>query len=237
MEFDFYIKDKDEYKKIHLVPPSGAGNDFFKSLRMTIDKEFDTIKTDMLSINPYINLKFPKGETLEQQEKIDKLVSIKRTNLITKEELNSILLEEDFIICESCGSKMYKTPVNVGYERTGNRYVLKDVSPTEQIKYVYMCENCVCAVSENYLEEVNRNLKLREKLIAEGESFVPGKFGEWSWINHNKKTKPSFMLEDKKECDHSWKREFTYIKVPGHFQPFVKITETCPYCKKVNTLK
>jgi hypothetical protein len=199
----------------------------------------DIIRDDIISFfdgktKEEINLICPKVVDKEKQEIVDKLVQMRKLNNKTKELLTETLSLEDFIICEHCKSKMYKVPINVKYIKCGNKYVVIDENLHSTIRYSYMCENCIMAVSVESHNEIQDNLKLRNRLIEQGESYVPNKFGFWHWINHNKKTKPTEFFDDEKiECR---RRDFEFCKIPGQRSEFVKITEYYPESNKTINL-
>jgi hypothetical protein len=93
-----------------------------------------------------------------------------------------MLQDEEFIICHNCKNKMIKTPLNVRYDKIGNRFLLKGITPYEKIDYIYCCEHCICAVPESVHNEFQYWKKLREDLIQKGEKYVPNEFGFYHWI-------------------------------------------------------
>lgn len=239
VEFDLFIKEGAGYTKKHIVQPSGTGWEFIEGLRKTIDNEIENIRIDIAVLFPEgqdVNLKRPVVEDKEIQQKINKLVEIRKVNLDTKQQLTQILTYDDYIICEHCKGKMYKIPVGVSYIKYGNKYILQNINAKEIIKYIYGCENCCYSISEEgYLRKQNL-LKLRKQLLDAGESFVPNEFNFWHWENDKKKTKP-FDLDNEEKCNHVVRREFEKIKIPGQRQPFVKIIERCSLCGEITYSK
>lgn len=226
MEFEMYVKDKNEYKLLKIIPPSGSGWDYFKSLKLTVEEQLDNIRNDICKVfnkpKEEINLIFPKINDSKKQEKIDKLVEIRNTNNNIKVHLNKILMDDEFILCEDCGGKMYKTPLNVRYTKFGSKFIIDERDTKFKIKYVYLCSNCTCAISEEIYSIIQNTLKIRNELLERGESFVPNKYNFWHWVNDNKITKPSELQNPELP---SKRRLFESIKVKGVKNPFVKITE------------
>lgn len=237
MEFNLNIKEKEVYKKIKIIPPANSDWHFFKSLKLTIEQQIEVIRGDIASFfedDEEANLKRPIINNKELQEKLNTLVEMRKENIKTKHEVTMLLNQEEFIICEKCSGKMYKTPIGVSYEKYGTKYLLKDVNAHENIKYVFMCESCISAVGEDiYIQEQN-NLKLRKQLIDAGESFVPNAQGFWHWINYDKKTKPDFMQDPELEPR---RRSFEYINIAGVKNAFVKIVEHFPLSNRKESLK
>jgi hypothetical protein len=224
MEFNFYIKESNSYKLMHLIPPSGADWTFFKSLRMTVENQLNIIRNDILQFmgksKEEANLIVPKVDDKEIQKKIDLLVGFRSLNSKTKNDIVALLSEEKFIICENCGYKMYKVPLNVKYQQMGHSYILKELNNHEIIKYIYCCENCIFAISEECYNEKENNKKWRKQLIEDGYGFVPNEFGFWHWIDSTKK-KPEQLLE--KYDDTPRKRKFERYDIKN--ETFIKIIE------------
>lgn len=240
VEFEIFIKENDGYRKKIVIQPSGAGWEFIESLRKTVEQEIEHTREDIAKLFPEdidINLKRPVVDDTEVQEKINKLVEIRRQNIKTKEQLIQILTYDDYIICENCKGKMYKIPIGVKYIKFGNKYLVQDLCAGETIKYIYGCESCNSCIDAEIHNKKEDLKKLKVQLIKEGESFVPNEYGFWHWENNNKTSKPEYMEEERKECRHIFRREFETIKVPGQKQPFVKIIEKCIYCGFINFSK
>lgn len=183
MEFKFFVKVKNRYEKRKLIPEKNDNKDFFKRLLLTIEEQLDITKNDILSFfdkDKKVNLSRPKHDDWETQRKIEKLVKIRKLNLNVKERLKNLLQEIEFIICE-CGSKMYKTPINVPFKKLGSNYLIEDVG-YHTIEYVYSCENCYRFIDINLYYSLEYNLNLKEKLIRKGYNFVPNEFGLWHFI-------------------------------------------------------
>jgi hypothetical protein len=187
MEFEFWMKESDSYKKCVLTPPSGSGWSYLKTIKMTIDKELDNIKSDILEnidvLNTKYDLSFPKSKDEDKQKKINTLIDIRTTNIRTKNQVITLLAAQEFIICSECNSKMFKKPVNESYEKVGDQYVLKNASLNVPIRYVFMCEQCINAISEEVYENTQTLKKTREELLKKGETFVPNEFNFWHDIH------------------------------------------------------
>lgn len=186
MEFEFFIKNKNKYEKKSLIPESGAGVDFFKQLKTTIEEQNNNIRHDIVTFfdnKENVNLQKPNHEDKKIQEKLNKLKNIRRKNLNTIEEIKYILSSDDFIICEYCGSKMYKVPIGVKYEKVGGTFVLKE-SPSLNTRYIYSCsnENCHHCMEEEMLSTMRYYKNLRNALIHSGSTYIPNEFGFWSEI-------------------------------------------------------
>lgn len=183
MEFEFWMKEKESYKKCVLTPPSGSGWAYLKTVKMTLDKELVNIKEDILDnideLNSKYDLSFPRSKDPDKQKKINTLIDIRNLNIKTKNHIITLLAAQEFIICPDCEAKMFKKPVNESYEKVGDQYVLKNVSPTASIRYVFMCERCINAISEEVYENVQTLKRTRDELLKKGETFVPNEFGFW----------------------------------------------------------
>jgi hypothetical protein len=235
MKFEFYIKEGEIYKKISIVPIEGSGWEYFQSLRLSLERELETIKIDLLKLCgnvEKVNLGIPRSDNKDIQEKIDKLVIIRRENMTTRENLMKLLNSPEFIICDRCGGKMTKIPVGVKYEKFGNKYIIKEDILHTSIKYIYGCEDCIMAINEENYYEKMRNIKLRKTLLDNGIGFVPNEFGFYYWDKSI-----SYKHTEETECDHSWKREFEEIKMQNIKNPFLKITEKCGKCGKIQYIR
>lgn len=233
MIFDIYIKEGSDYKLCKIQPTAGSDFNFFKSLRLSIDEQLDNIRKDILSLYPAgekTNLISPKIDDYDIQKKIDKLVQIRNVDMRTKEDINAILKGTEFIICENCGHKMYKTPANVMFQKVGNSYIIEG-SDKQTIDYFYQCENCVYGIDESiYLWQQNLK-KLREDLLAEGVGFVPDNLGFYSWVKPGKKYRTE---QNDEKCRHVYRRKVETYKLMQDGKPreFSKITERCVYCNE-----
>jgi hypothetical protein len=228
MEFNIYIKDKEDYKKILIEVPINTGWDFLTKLRLSVENEMQNIKKDITIQYPKelqntIFFPNPKIDNEKKQIKINKLVEMRNNNKKILNEILTLLQTSDFIICEHCNSKMIKTPVNVRYDKIGNNFVILDKDTN--CKWVYLCENCVFALSEESYYFKKQNKELREKLIKEGYTFVPDDFG----VYHTLQGYPC-IKEKELEDIHiiSKRRTFENIRVKGIKNPFIKIIEEYP---------
>ena len=178
MEFNFFVKDHEIYKKLCIIPPSGSGWEYLKGLKMTIEKELNGIREEIISVcgvDTTVSLSIPRIDNVKKQEKVDKLVEIRKTNLDTKRQIDILLSDEEFIFCEHCKGKMYKTPVNCQYIKYGHRFII-DEPNLQNIKYSFMCETCPFAVSEDMFLFFERNKLTRKNLLERGYNFVPNDF-------------------------------------------------------------
>lgn len=182
MEFEIFIKNKNKYEKHLVIPPSGSGQVFFKQLLLQTDQEIKNIRNDikLVSNDQNINLKKPISEDSNIQQKLNSLVKIRKTNLNLKEALSDVLHDIEFIICPHCGSKMYKTPINVSYTRYGNSYIIEQSNTS--VQYNYTCSNCVLAISAELYEREQYWIAKQKRLIEAGKDWVPNRFGFWVYI-------------------------------------------------------
>jgi hypothetical protein len=228
MEISLYFKDGINYSRQVINLTDEYSWDFIKSLQLTMDSELEKIKKDLL---PYINessIARPKALNLDDRKKVEILSEMRKSNIQTKKVINDILRNNESIICE-CSGKMIKTPVDIVYEKIKGKFILKNSN--EAVKYVYMCENCFRAISEDIYLEIKSNEILRTKLIESGESYIPNKFGLWHWI------KSPIQKRVIEGCDHAWKRTFENINIKSLGSSFIKITETCFKCGEVNYIR
>ena len=240
MQFEVYVKDKETYKKVTFENPANSGWEYFAPVKLLVVEQLDNIREDILKYfngktKDEVNLISPKVEDKEDQKRVDILVDMRKANSKTKEMLISLLAGNEFIACDMCKGNMYKIPLNVSYNKTGNTYILTDIGVHQSIEYIYGCEKCVNAIHENTYNEKLRNIKLREQLLADGESFVPNVFGFWHWVNDKKHTKPSCIGDD--EDKEPRRRDFEYLKIDGTKSAFVKITEFYPHSGKRVSIK
>jgi len=232
MEFEIYLKNKDTYEKRLIIPPSGSDFSFFKSLKLKIEEEIENMKHDIISLFPSeddVNLKHPIHEDKDKQEVINKIVEMKRINKNTHEILISILSCNEFIICKNCGGKMIKTPVNIPYRKIAGQYII-EIKPNEVVRYVYMCENCVNAISEENFMQIQNNKKTRQQMIDEGFNWVPNDFGCWYKLDDGKPMNRHPMFKEE-GCDHRWKRHWETIKIKTG-EEFLKLWDECLVCGK-----
>jgi hypothetical protein len=234
MIFKIFIKEGEKYKECDIVAPTGSDFSFFKSLKMSVEEQLNNIRSDILSFYPHNespSLVFPKIDDYDLQKKIDKLVEMRTKNTKLKEELNDILSGIEFIICESCGSKMFRAPLGANYEKFGNRFLILNENPNQIVEYIYNCSQCNRCVREDVYNQQKKIKELRNRLLSEGESFVPNEFGFWHWDNKKKTTKPA-GLEEESGCNHIYERKVETYKTPIGLkeEKFMKITETCVYC-------
>lgn len=186
MKFILFVKVKDRYEKRLIIPPEDSGKKFFKELNLLIQEQLSIIKKDILSFSNSefkVSLKRPSHPEREIQEKLNKLINIRRTNIDIHEKIEELLRDTDFIICKYCGNKMRKVPLNVPYTKIGSNYVLN--GKFHNISYNYICEgnDCVYSVNEECYNQVVNNLNLRETLLMKGYNFVPNRFGFWHFID------------------------------------------------------
>lgn len=227
MIFDIYIKDGENYKFCQIAPPSGCDLKFFKSLQMTIDENINKIRND---IHKYCGettcISKPKVDDYETQKIIDKLVEMRNLELRTREKINTVIKGSEFIVCFNCGEKMYKTPVNTAFEKIGNGFILKNGN--EHIQYNYKCCNCNRFIEEEIHERQRYLRELREKLIAQGKTWLPDEFGFWSG-----------QPEINDGCRHVYKRTFEQYKlmIDGVEKNIAKIQDKCVYCGETISIK
>lgn len=237
MEFEIYVKENGVYNKILVTPPANSNWNYLKNLKLLLDSQIEIIRDDISKIfnnDENVNLKRPRVDDENRQSKIDQLTSFRKANIKCKDELSGLLSLEEFIICENCSNKMYRTPVGVSYERVGTKFLLKDVGLHEVIKYVYMCESCVCAVDEDVYMTIQNNLKTRRDLLEQGERLVPNALGYWHYTENSKYKPSNNAVEDEFEPR---RRKFEFIEIKGQKNPFIKITEEYANSGKVVTIK
>ena len=227
MNFDIYFKEGDFYKLRRIEIEDRNDLRFFQNLKITIENELDKIRIDIKKIFPEAEddrykLIRPKVDDKNTQERLDKILVVRNANMKIRTELLEILQDEEFIICTHCNGKMIKSPVNVRFERIGNKYVIKENGLQGAIKWHYRCQNCIFAEDVGSYNEKKYNIKLRNELIKSGETFVPNEFGFWHYLE-GKEHKPKIDNELRPR-----KRIFEFIKIPNVSQPFVKITELYP---------
>jgi hypothetical protein len=205
-----------------------TGWDFLSKFRLTLEGEMNNIKKDILEQFPHdkreaVFLPRPSIDDCNKQAKIDKLVEMRSNNRIVLERILNLLQTSEFIICENCKGKMIKTPVGVKYERMGNNFVILDKDTN--CKWVYMCENCVFAISKEIYFFKKRNLEMRKELIESGITFVPNEFGVWNTLAG----KPCIKCKELR-CEEvrAKRRVFETINIEGVKNPFVKIVEEYP---------
>ena len=234
MEFGIFFKEGKDYIKRTVIPPSGSGWDFFKSLRLSVDRELENIRTDMLNIDENISLNFPLSLDKKKQIKICKLIVLRDNNKKIRKKLDKIMIDNEFVVCNICGEKMYKIPINVMYSKYENKYIVLDKS-AKNIKFIYACEKCTNTINEECFNIILNNRKTREKLLKEGESWVPNDLGFWHWdfsVN-NKHSKPDYFKDENDDtCEHAWRRTFEKFFIDNIH--FLKIKEVCAYCGKIN---
>lgn len=228
MILDIFIKEGDSYKKCKIVPPAGSDFTFFKSLKMTIEEQLDTIRNDITKLYPdgwHVSLINPKIDDYEKQGIIDKLVEFRTLNMKAKEFLNNMLKGTEFIICKNCGGKMYKHPTNVPYTRMGNSFIISDCNKNT-VNFVFTCESCVFFVDERIYRWQQSLKNQREELLAQGETFVPDDLGFWHHEGDIKK-----IVADT-ECRHVFKRtiELYAIGPKNKQETITKIQDKCCYC-------
>lgn len=238
MEFEFYIKQKDSYVKKLVTTEPNVGHSWLASLRMNIEQELDKVREDILSYSDDekdIFIKKPYHPDKNIQNKLNTLVKIRKTNLVTRDVINEILGGTEFIFCR-CGHKMYRTPVDVSYKRMGTGFIITEDKVPHSIRYIYMCEHCVDAVSESSYIHEQQMIKLRNDLLDKGYNWVPNNLGIWYKFNDGKPmNKSPEMRDDLHECDHAWERKFEKVFIGTNL--FMKITEECKKCNKVVTIK
>ncbi|MCK5624970.1 hypothetical protein KAI04_03960 [Candidatus Pacearchaeota archaeon] len=186
MEFILFIKIKKRYEKRLIIPPLDSGTKFFENLNLLIQEQLDIIKNDIMSFSNSefkISLKRPIHPKREIQEKLDKLINIRKVNIETYEKIKELLKDIDFIICKFCNNKMKKIPIGIPYTKIGNNYILN--GQFNNINYNYICENdnCIHSISEECYSQIVMNLDLRESLLKKGYNYVPNRFGFWHFIN------------------------------------------------------
>jgi hypothetical protein len=236
MILDVFIKEGEHYKECKIVPPAGSDFSFFKSLRLTIEEQLDTIRKDIVKLYPEnwnVSLVSPKIEDDDKQETIDKLVEFRTINIKTKELINNVLKGNEFIICPTCGGKMYRGPVNVAYTKVGTSFIID--SSNGNVDYSFTCEKCPYFIDEKIYRWQQDLKKQREQLIAEGKYFVPDELGFWHWINTEEIIVPVIT----KECRHISKRTVELYKIgPKDKQEVItKIQDKCIYCGEITYQK
>lgn len=238
MEFEFFMKDKELYKRIAVTPPSGSGWDYIKGVLLTVDSQLVQIRKEIDEIfgnsGGNNNLTSLKINDYEKQTKLDTLSMMRSKNIETKKILAEVLSEPNFIICPYCSGKMLETPLNISYQKYGNNYIYTDIQNRQSIEIVYMCTECIFAIHKNLHHQVERNKEKRRELLLNKESFVPNDLGFWTWINNEKVTKPKELEDEEIEPRE---RRFEYINIPTQRSPFVKITEFYPASGKIINIK
>jgi len=225
-----------QLRKINII--ENAGKRFFEELLITVDKQLKNIREDIISfsdIDKEVNLKKPSHPSWEIQKKLDKLTELRKLNLDLKESLKNLLRESEFIICEHCGSKMYKRPLGVPIKKIGKIYVaLKEISDTT---YDYSCSNddCHYCIQAYVYEKQDKLKRLKEDLIRDGYNYVPNDLGFWHKLNDGKPMNKSPMFS-KDEGTKAWEREYETIKIKGK-KSFIKIKETCEETGEIRDIK
>jgi hypothetical protein len=214
MEFEYIVKVKDHYEQRELKIEKNSDRKFFESLLLTIEEQLEIIKQDILYFFPdkNTNISRPKHDDYEIQKKIDKLVELRKININIRDSLKSLLQEGEFIIC-ACGGKMYKTPINISFKKYGNGFIFPD-GKDSNIKYSYICENCVYAIDEESYLQITKNLKQRSDLLQQGYNFVPNEAGLWHYVGKGEPLKKPEELAKDDEENYTYERYFEYIKVP-----------------------
>jgi len=207
MEFEFYIKSKENRYELRLVKTIDTSRNFFSNLLKNIEIELENIRADLLKIDG-VNLIQPSHEDKIINEKIEKLVMIRKINLNMKEQIKDLLSENEFIICRLCGSKMFKFPLDTKFKRIGNGYII-DSENNVNIAYAFRCSNCVLSESEELYHQGLHNLKIREQLLEEGYNFVPNEFGMWHYEGEGCRKKPT---EGDKIPDYTYRRVSEKVK-------------------------
>ena len=186
MEHKYAIKINNKYEIRKMHPPVNSNHIFFRNLLLVVEEQLRIIKNDILSYFPnHKNCLYGlKHDDWEIQAKINKLVLLRKINIITRNNLKSLLQEQEFIICK-CGSNMYKTPINVKFQKVGSSYIILD-SKYSNMYYAYMCESCFRSVSEIIYGQIMYNKELREKLLEKGDNFVPTDYGCWYYVDKTK---------------------------------------------------
>ena len=221
MEFKIYIKVKDSYELRVMTPNGGNNSNYFKSVMLLIDEQLDIIKDEILAFFPKtqrINLSKPRHEDYEIQQKLDKLINIRKTNILTKDELKSLLNITEFIVCD-CGKRMFKSPINVAFETFGKSYIITDSKPTK-IEYNYNCEGCHRSISQTNYKEKQRWIDLRNELLEKGYNFVPNDYGYYYYTDDKPSNKPPELRNKPTECIE---RRFEKVVIKG--TTFMKIIE------------
>jgi len=239
IEIKLVYKDSDDFKLATLELPAGSDMHYFENLKHRVETETDEIRNAMREIlkkYPETSLSKPFVEDKNDKFKIDKLIEARRLNLDSINFINELLNLVDCIVCNRCLNLAYKTPINVPYEKVGKKYIIK-VKDNEPVKYIYCCEKCNNAISEEIHEIEMKNKRLREELIKAGESFIPNEFGFWHWENDKKKTKPEGLNEEKSVCNHIYERNYETYKIPTDKHNVVKISQKCIYCGQVENLR
>lgn len=181
MRFEFYIKYGQKYIKKELEVESSASWKWFKSLKMTIEDVLDIVRNDILSYfkdKKKVKLSKPVHDDWATQQKINKLIKIRRHNNKVKQDLIDLLSTSEFIMCK-CGAKMYKTPINVGFYKIGTRYIITEDMHGQKPKNAFMCESCYRMIEEEIYNKKQDLKDERKKLIKKGYNWVPNDFGFW----------------------------------------------------------
>jgi len=222
MEFEIFFKDENNYNKKLFTIPSDNSIEFLKNLRLTVNNELENIKIDFLLVDKNINLKSPSSKDFEKKKVINKLIDIRKNNMEVSLKLGQLLSERETIICTNCGCTMHKTPIGVSYEKIGNRFMIKNQELEQNIKYHFACDSCFLAINEDSYLEVERNKILREKLLSEGECFVPNDFGMWNMKNGAGKNVKYCSIEESKQLKYN---DISLDDVWSELAPFIKETD------------
>lgn len=233
MILDVCVKEGNNYKLCKVNPPAGSDFSFFKSLRLTIEEQLDIIRKDIQQISPngeVINLINPKVEDEEIQLSLNNLVEFRSINMKTKEVINNVLKGTEFIICERCGGKMFKSPLNIAYSKIGNSVILDTEHAHQNVEYTFTCESCPYFIHEQVYHWQQGLKKLRENLLAEGDGFVPDNLGFWH------QETPKIEEQQEEECRHVFKRlvEEYEVEIDGQPRTIIKIEDKCVYCGHID---
>lgn len=203
MEFKFYIKTKSNKYELREIVTNNITRDFLNSLLKSIDNELENIRDDLKSIDG-ISLSQPSHKDKEINKKIEKLVQIRKVNLDAKVFVKESLSENEFIICEKCGGKMFKVPINVSYKKIGKNYII-NANELNNIQYNFNCENCNFSEREIHYYQKQEWKKRREDLLQKGYNFVPNDFGIWHYLDNGNPLKKSPEMEDN-DPEYTFKR-------------------------------
>jgi len=185
MKIDCWFKVPNGYKYL-VLDISEKENDriFYEKLKLKLLVENEHIRTDIETIfakypNKVFSLSRPSVEDAIDNEKVKKLANARNKNIESIAKLNNLLQYDDYIICERCNSLMYKTPLNVGYVRVGNKFIIDSDENHGSVKNVYICSNddCFCSIDEELFTQLQNNKRTKDELFSQGIRFVPDKFG------------------------------------------------------------
>lgn len=235
MEFEIPVKKKDKYEVRKTKIPNNSSRKYFEDLRLFVEEQLKNLKEDISSYFPEkvrINFGRLRHDDFQVQQILEKLNKLRKDCVKIKDYLDYLLKEKDFIICEYCGSKMYKKPVGVKFRKLKDEYIIVDDKlPTH---YIYSCsnDNCHHYVEEGYIQQLENYRNIRKKLLDEGYTWVPTDWGWWYCEGDKLIKHPSMRNE---EDGKSWERKFDYVNTGNG--NYLKIYEVCYQTGEIEHIK